>query len=752
MTRPIDAVVRHIRAKVLEWLRKNPPLARLTDQQLAEYVESLIRYRQKNPLDPANEKPPVLGGIGVADGLNLTVDILAAFLGIESGLILFDRTADGLGGYSIPATQTFPLSVYCGADQQAYVSGGGSDLPQYDDARYLFWGYRAGDPSGACLAWPDEFTLGADSEYESEGFYDAERLTNTGGHIIDPCWYSGKLRLAVQAKLNAGLSIDSLAPSGWLTGIRTLINCNVGPNDGLFHDGDYNYWLIRTDADGCRAVQLDIDEAYPEIECVRTLLRDYTVDDADQPRLEAYILAALAPVADSEIELLEADDLSDVYSDSAAPLYNGWKYSHQANTGITEASIVTLRDHPSATPTAFYYQSVLASIEFTVTGSAVTADLTVEETAAIYPHPGDDRVFIPMDGALCWWNSLTTTAVTVGTDAALYCLCYDKATDEREVLRYTYVGSTTDGAITHSDPDFVCAPGSHYEELQQGASKHKWTLDKNYSANLLTGNGYLIAFVRKEWDFGTETPSLPGGCRRLVSESTCTGSGGCCAAWVSNNSWYCTAATRPGSPGDCVQAYGNKTWAWCKYDYAQYFGATGRTVVVIQDGDCESLYVASYQYGNSLSSRTWGDASNDAAFTRVQYFNHNTEQWGSIGTISVDLTGAGDGIEFCDGSQASHTTGAMNTTTQNGEREDARASLITAHGLTDLDTTTPGDWDIGPDVNAYSPCLGYTLYTQASANWGDTYYWPKPGTAELTGSYGVDTDDLNKTKRFIGHA
>ena len=673
--------------------------------------------------------------------------------GIESGLILFYVDDAGLGQISVADTTTFPLNIYTGSELATYLEGTGSELPLYIERRFLIWGYREADPVGPCLAWPDSFSLGSDKEYVSEGFTSAGALESTTGHKIDPCWFSGKLRLAAQAKLNAGISIQELGPDSWLTGVHPNINSTISSNDGLFHDGNYNYWLIRVNINGCRAVRLDIGADHSEIECVRTTLRDYTVDDEDIPRLEAYILSALVAIPGSEIEVLTAAELDDVYSDEAVPLYNGWKYSHQQNTSTTEASIVTLRVHPSSTSTAVYYQSVLASLEFTVSETDVSAVLAVEETSTIYPHPGYDRVFIPVLGQLCWWNNATVYGVPVGTDAALYCVCYDKQTDSREVLRYTYVATTTVGAITNSYPLTACDPGDYYEERQQSSSKHKWTLDVNFEGTVLVGTGYLFQYLKRDWGWETTAPALPGGCDHPISGSPCTGTPGCCTAGVSDNSGFCTAATKPGANSDCFQTFGNKVSAWLNHEHLQYYNGTGRTVVAIPDGDCEAVYVTSYQTGDGLSSKESGSVTNPTAFTRVQYYNHNTGEWGTIGKLLIDFNGAGDGIIFCDTSTASHTTGAVSLSTVNGAREDAMASLITAHGLTELDISTATNWDIGPDVSASEPCLGYSLYTQASANLGDTYYWSKPGTAELSGNYQFDSNLLTgTTRRFIGHA
>jgi hypothetical protein len=74
-----------IEAMVLDAISRVPPNIRPTDSRFLEWVESLIRYNAQNPLGPAEEKPPVPGGIGIADQYHFSDSVLEE-LYMETGV------------------------------------------------------------------------------------------------------------------------------------------------------------------------------------------------------------------------------------------------------------------------------------------------------------------------------------------------------------------------------------------------------------------------------------------------------------------------------------------------------------------------------------------------------------------------------------------------------------------------------------------------------------------------------------------
>jgi len=673
------------------------------------------------------------------------------YIGLESGLILF--SVQEIEGVLHVVNTTFPLPVYLGEDLTAYATGSGSTLPNYSEARYLFWGDRDTDPEGDCLDWPTSMSLGTDNEYESEYLEEASDLESTQGHAIDPCWYSGKARLAAQSKIKAGASISDLAPTSWGTTIRYGRACNLGPNDGIFHDGDYHYWVIRADATGCKAVKLDIPDSLTDAECERTMLQGGNLSDDDQIRMEAYLLSVLEPVADSEITVLSAAQIASVYDDDKVPLDHGWHYSRQVDDK-TEAAIVVCHESPLATPGDYFSRSYRYQLAFTVTSSTVNAVLTEEEGGADwYPRPNMDWLYIndPQTGYPTWWNALADGYFTAqGTDAAFY--CFYTADDELEVCRYTYFLDNGQQPFSNNEPNAACAPGLYHENVWKNAQVSEVKFDVNYLANLALGTvGHSSLYV----GYSTLTWTWSGaeyacGCMELGTAS-CAGEScpdsSTFASLALSNARNCGYSEQ--LPNDCYQAFHTVGEGSAEGEISVLYGIDTQKHIFIPD-DAEAIYATSYFSYGANSSRQYREGNNSSCLSASRWVSltdgsqYSAPQYVRIGPHS-------SGQDCSNG--GSWETGSWNYSTVNGAGDDAKANIVTAHGVVALDKTTPTDWDLRGQVTLQDTDLSFYMHAQVSFMHGDTVYRPTPTDLDVTGDYQADAGELtSKVKRFIGHA
>ncbi len=741
---------------------------------LARAIESLVRCRNRQQsLPPGPQRIPMTGGDGVGHQLvPLPYDEAFPyhFRGLESGLILFSTMT--VGGTVYVANTAFPLPIYLGKDLAAYA-GVGSSLPGYAETRWLFWGDRQGDPPSACLPWPTSFPLGADNEYTSEGFTAASVLESSRGHVIDPGWYTGKPRQAAQAKLQAGKSIDRLAPASWNTGVRLFISCNLGISDGMFHDGNYHYWLIRIDSAGCRAVQLDIPTLYAGVECLRTWLQDGLItDDAEKVRIESYLLSYLEPVAGSEIEVLSAGDVEDVYSDGKAPLEHGWHYSRQITTK-TEASIVVTHQAPASTPTTYYHRNYLWSVVFTVSASNVEATLTLEEEEDFYSLPGSDYLFLddPLTGLPCWWNARSSGYVPKGNHTPYYCF-YTKD-DELEICRYSYeviAGQKGIGANGWG-PGSGCTPGKYREDGYRNPTLTSFTFEVNYLADIETGSagpGDYVQWFQKEWGWDEVGGERLCSCYKETTGSGCGFSLPEICGGLSGYSYLPYRNAKQCRGGDtnglywneCYEAYITTGTAWAQQEQILLYGATTKKYVFIPSTDAEAIYAIERIEYDAGSSKSFDNGGNGNALLTSRFVNvqpapghtgHTVGPWHHAITI-----GPGNNGTSC-APNAFYHTGNWVHTSENGAGSDMKANLVTAHSRVQMDESDDSVWDLHPSI--YDPCLDFSMPVQVSYVHGDTAYKESPGSFVvatddgMVPNYGADEDELRtRQKRFIGGA
>ena len=673
--------------------------------------------------------------------------------GLESGLILF--STQEIEGIIRVVNTTFPLSVYLGEDLTSYVNGPGSSLSNYSEAKFLFWGDRKEDPVGACLSWPGDFPLGTENEYTSEYLTSAAGLEGTQGHVIDPCWYSGKCRLAAQGKIKAGDTISDLAPASWATSVYGQ-TCNLGQSDGIFHDGIYNYWLIRTDSSGCKAVKLDIPESKSPVECVRTMLREDELSAADKVRLEAYLLAALVPVAGSEIEVRTAAEMAAVYEDDKGPIAHGWNYSAQDLVAdVTEAMIVTLREADGSTPTAFYYSTWVYKIVFTVSESTVSAVLTEEEGEAdFYPASGEDNIYTYdyEEQKPLWWNRHTTTDAPVGNNVAFYCF-WSREHNGWEIIRYYYdqISGTASATPTAS---WACYQHTAENLGYRNPTISRILFDKNLNASLLrgsTGTGDYIEKYYRVWkwaiegsiDCGCYKPSLPADCCDCTEhpfDGVAAAHAKICDPTISYNSDECYDITHYLGSGTIESVY-----------EILYGSAAQKRLIITEDP--ESVYALEVTTYDNLSARNTELYYRDNnLLIKSDYVGRCTGHSILGAQQQITLSTGSSGADCGGGTGGTWEIGSHTDTNESGAGVVSHTSLVTSHELIDLDDSDPSVWQIfwGSLENPY-PEVSFPA--QFSAIHGDTVYRPTPTDLDVTGDYQADAGELtSKVKRFIGHA
>ncbi len=730
------------------------------NQKLQKAMLSIMRCGCDKNLDQDEIRAEGDSGHGVGLHLDKIDDVdvpLSAvhYRGMESGLLLFETLSIGLT--TVIANTTFPLSIFAGEDLQSYVSAG-SALPGYAETRWLFWGNRTGDPAGACLPWPTSFSLGSEDEYTSEGFTSAVVLESTQGHIIDPCWFTGKTKFAAQCKLNAGMSIGSLAPASWSTGLRTGISCNLGLSDGIFHDGNYNYWLIRIDSSGCKAIKLNIPSLWSGMECIRTWLVAGSISDAeDKVRLEGYILAVLEPVLGSEITVLSSAQVQDIYSDGKTPWApHGWKFSRQVS-GDTEASVVVYHQSPTSTGGNYYARCYLWTIDFTVSTSTVTAIATLIEEDDFYPTPGDDYIFTHLLGVACWWNALSTGYTPKGDDVAFY--CFYTSSDVLEIVRYRVSTPVADQTGNMNPGPPGCGESwSNAQYTYRSASIGGYHFDVNVGANAMTATS-ASGYVQILTDYVNliEGAEFDAGCLRIGGYSC----GSCCRTFSTGGTVPCAGwNAMPGSIGECVHYYGLGGSAEGAREITKRYIMSSEKYSIIPYDDAESVFVTEVLH--------WGSGSTEDHYTTgkddmVLGFRAEevTGGWTYTDSLNISTNASSAGLTDCDGLVHSiYTGGWALVDSSSGSGDSVSANIVSAHGVINLDESDIDAWEgLAQDVSVLVPCHSYAMACQQSYNHGDTAYHTNPPTSpatdrvDVTGDYGADPDDLiDKVKRFIGYA
>jgi len=256
------------------------------------------------------------------------------------------------GAAAVTTPATYPIPIYANDAVQAYLGGAESPIPESSPAATQ---HLIGRAPGCSPVSP---TLDADDAYDSDVYAtDSGYLTS-----YDPSGYTGLMRLAVQAKLGAGKNVSELAP--WSI---------IPQNTGLIRSDDFNYYVINIDSvNGVVAAPLACG-----LECVRDWLErnkagtlSPALSDDDALRWEAYLMSRLTPATDAQgVEIqytvLNAAAMTSAY-DGRLPLCHGWHFSR----GDTNAgSIVTWRNGVGATTGDWYWETTLATVKFSPTGS-----------------------------------------------------------------------------------------------------------------------------------------------------------------------------------------------------------------------------------------------------------------------------------------------------------------------------------------------------------------------------------------------
>lgn len=688
--------------------------------------------------------------------------VVYVFYGLESGLILFSTQTSITGAVQVINTD-FPLPVYLGEDLTDYVNSAGDLLPNYGEERYLFWGDRAGDPVGDCLAWPIDFPIGTENEYTSINFIELGALTQSLGHVVDPVWYTGKTRLAAQAKLQGGKSINELAPDSWQEQVRVGIFCNLGISDGIFHDGDYHYWLIRPNSAGCFAVKLDLPTEYADAECLRTMLQSGLLDTDTTTRIEAYLLSLLEPVADTQITVLTAEDIEDVYSEGKAPLYHGWHFSRQIDT-VLAAYIVTLHTSPDATTNNYFARSYVYKLTFTVTSELVTASLDERVDLGsgkdLYPIPFSDRIFTPdptgVSSLPVWWNSQIEDYEVKGDSTPFYCF-YDKD-DQIEICTYDYdyqPGFET--FVETGVPNSSCAPGSWFSEGWRNVTITAFEFRQQEEANIRMGSKNTDgtdyhATLKVDWRW-TTGQTVDCGCLNGAGIPCTTVDPDC----YDNDNYFAFERAVDCNPGlslrtnECYAVEITGGTASANKDRNVLYGVESKKYFFITD-DAEAVYAVNYFEYTSSSSRKLEVGNNPTAVLVGKWTNIDNYPGEVVGPAPLAITIGPSSIgSDCIDYNGSAQTGSWVGPTVNGAGEDAYAYLVTSQGTTQLDKTTPSDWDV--TISKEFPYYPISMPAQVSYVHGDTSYRNSPNELLVSGDYQAEINKLiASSKRFIGFA
>lgn len=254
----------------------------------------------------------------IAGGVDILPDIL------EHGILV------------IPASYTIPLTIYTTLELEAYLSGDGSVNPATEQNEYPIGigvesGLTCNGGADAAMTWTTDASNYLTS-YLSEVYSTVPRvlalLADT--NRVYPELWTGLSRLFAQVIGGSGKTISALLkPISWIPNYKT---------DGLVRLWDedqesHRYWYVRiTETSGVRAIELT---AGIEGKCALAWLAAHelgtlTLNDDDLLYYEAWVLRSLSLNGTAD-EILSAESIADVYTDSASSLAHGWQWNRAGN-------------------------------------------------------------------------------------------------------------------------------------------------------------------------------------------------------------------------------------------------------------------------------------------------------------------------------------------------------------------------------------------------------------------------------------
>ena len=374
---------------------------------------------------------------------------------MESGLLLYD-----------PAEVVYPLDVYIGTDITSY---GGTNIPGTSPVATEYLNGKATAmedealPNEFCYRWSDVWTPPHDgikypSEIQNDNSVFIAEL-GASNEATKPELYSGLLRLAVQAKLGAGVNPDALVPDSW--GGRMLPY-----RYGLVRTSDYTYFLVNiSNVAGCRAARL-----ITKMPCVLEWLRAGTLNDDDARRFEAWLLSTAVVEVDEDnnqivFDVVSAAAFLDVLDGRSALSPTGWHYGYGDNA---VAGIVTYKIGDGSSNSEYYWETTLAEVVFTFTESdnvwSIHGSLSVLEADVYFVNKLPNNLLWVRDdstGSTCLFRPPVGVVVNTGISIDAPVAVFYGKDGERKVLRYSFEPyDAIDDPITDVDFPPVCGSGT----------------------------------------------------------------------------------------------------------------------------------------------------------------------------------------------------------------------------------------------------------------------------------------------------
>ena len=235
----------------------------------------------------------------------------------------------------LPTVVSDPPRVWVTADLFAYLTGAGTVLPESVGTEHIFGTIVT---TGDVAHWPAKDPSVDNKQAGNppalvDGSYPwyLSTVAPDDAASVHPTYFTGIARLRAQAMRGMNLMPPSGLPSGWDAPAEVgIIRSPIG--SGL------SWWVVRCTAGGAYASRLVIPDKYSNL--VRWLSDGLVTDDADQQRIESYVLAlATAEVDDNKtpviIELDNAAGIAEVYSGSDRFCW-GWDFQSQAIGSSTQ--------------------------------------------------------------------------------------------------------------------------------------------------------------------------------------------------------------------------------------------------------------------------------------------------------------------------------------------------------------------------------------------------------------------------------
>lgn len=347
-------------------LQDLPPNIHPSDPRFLEWFESLIRYHANNPLDPAAEKPPVLGGVGIADMHDI-------YYGDERYM---DSGYLNIGDYNETESSSIQPSTLHQTPRL---------LDLYDEWVRRQPLYQPQPVDVVDGDHPPSFDYPSDppAPQEQTALWNKTRLRMAPGS--KPGNNSGKLKLLAQAQLGLKLAIPPKLPP---------INQHAPSlsSTGLFTEAQGIYWMVEiTNATQARFTLYEIPA---------DLLDKILVANPGKETLiaEAY---ALAFATESEtVETVSITSSSTEIADGAVPWHSGWHLDWSGAHATTTVHRVTGHSCPPLSEWHTWQMSLKSTVlvmSINRSGGAFSVSIAEDSHTEWMFHNGKELIWQPQE-------------------------------------------------------------------------------------------------------------------------------------------------------------------------------------------------------------------------------------------------------------------------------------------------------------------------------------------------------------------